>query len=71
MNYLRMRGKNKSFITQIKDWKIKVKAKLFRAATRRKMKMLLSFFNMRKVTKEDLSPHPSGCCLDFPARSWK
>lgn len=47
--------------------KTKAKAKLFRAGSRREMKTLLLFFHTRRMIKEDLSSHPSGCCLDFPA----
>lgn len=54
---------------EINNVKIKAKAKLFRADSRREGKMLLSFFHMRRVTKGDLHAHPSGCCLDLPARS--
>lgn len=54
---------------KINKVKIKAKAKLFGADSRRERKMLLSFFHMRRVTKGDLHAHPSGCCPDLPARS--
>lgn len=54
---------------KINSVKIKAKAKLFRADSSREREMVLSFFHMRRVTKGDLHAHPSGCCLDLPARS--